>query len=89
VDGPCGVARLHNRHALRPILVGPCDTETDHAALRVPRLPASSRRGPRATSTGSGSRGSEWRSGGDDGGGGAVEAKGGGEAERGRVSGGG
>jgi hypothetical protein len=42
-----------------------------------------------STSTGSGSRGSEWRGGGDDVGGGAVEAKGGGEAERGRVGGGG
>jgi hypothetical protein len=40
-------------------------------------------------STGSGSRGSEWRGGGDDVGGGAVEAKGGWEAERGRVGGGG
>jgi hypothetical protein len=39
--------------------------------------------------TGSGSRGSEWRGGGDDVGGGAVEAKGGGEVERGRVGGGG
>jgi hypothetical protein len=46
-------------------------------------------RGPRATSTGSGSHESEWRGGGDDVGGGAVEAKGGGEAERGRVGGGG
>jgi hypothetical protein len=52
-------------------------------------IPGCLRRGPWATSTGSGSRGSEWRGGGDDVGGGAVEAKGGGEAERARVGGGG
>jgi hypothetical protein len=51
-------------------------------------IPGCLRRGPRATSTGSGSRGSEWRGVamtlGEE-----MEAKGGGEAERGRVGGGG
>jgi hypothetical protein len=61
----------------------PCGKVDPRGAVRRRgrgRFPSCLRRGPRATSTGSGSRGSEWRGGGDDVGGGAVEAKGGGEA---------
>jgi|UPI000221B3E1 hypothetical protein len=61
----------------------PCGKVDPRGAVRRRgrgRFPSCLRRGPRATSTGSGSRGSEWRGGSDDVGGGAVEAKGGGEA---------
>jgi hypothetical protein len=76
VDDPYGVTRLHNRRAPRPTM------------LRY-AFPGCLRRGPRATSTGSRSCGSEWRGSDDDVGGGAVEAGGGGEAEIGHVGDGG
>ena len=57
----------------------PCGKVDPRGAVRHRgrgRFPSCLCRGPRATFTGSGSRGSEWHSGGDDVGGGAVEAKG-------------